>query len=44
MKCRILMMIMLLVPVLVLSQSARDKVAEGNKLFTEEKFDEANNK
>ena len=35
---------MLLVPVLVLSQSARDKVAEGNKLFTEEKFDEANNK
>lgn len=35
---------MILAPVLAFSQSARDKVAEGNELFTEEKFDEANNK
>jgi len=36
--------VIFLLPGVIFSQSVRKKVAEGNKLFTEEKFDEANNK
>ncbi len=40
----ILLSFLILVPVFLCAQSGRKKVAEGNKLFKEKKFDEANNK
>ncbi len=40
----IFFVLFLLLPVIVFSQSTRKKVNEGNQLFEEEKYDEANNK
>ncbi len=39
-----LILILFVFPLVAYSQSARGKVAEGNRLFTSEKYDEANNK
>ncbi len=36
--------IVMLLPAMLMGQSARQKVTEGNQLFAEEKYDEANNK
>lgn len=43
MKLSRLIFVLLLIPGLLFAQSARKKVLEGNKLYAEEKFDEANN-
>jgi len=44
MKYMKLIILMVLLPAVTFSQSVRKKVLEGNKLFAEEKYDEANNK
>jgi len=44
MKKMNLMIFLLLIPYLLMAQAERDKVQAGNKLFLEEKFEEANGK